>query len=166
MVAGFYVQLQPKHTVRVFESVREAARWLGAPDGVALRTLVAVLSQPPAQEDGVVPRLRAWLSQHPRVGSPSAAAKALSLSARTLQRKLRAACTTFSAQARAVKLERAQQLLRETDWKLAAVAHEVGFDSSQRLATTFRQATGLTPSAFRAQFRAEIAGARPPASRD
>jgi len=160
MVAGFYVQLQPRHPVRVFEELTAATRWLAPDDGRALRALVAALEVPPAQRDGAVPALRRWLGEHPHRPSPAEAARALSLSTRTLQRRLREHRTSFSAQLRQVRVELAQRLLRDTEWKLAAVAQEVGFDSSQRLATAFREQALLTPSAFRAQFRAEL-GAEP-----
>ena len=45
---------------------------------------------------------------------------------------------------------------RDTDWKLTHVAQEVGFSSSQRLATAFREVLGLTPTAFRANARGGV----------
>ncbi len=156
MVAGFYVQLQPRHPVRVFEVLSPAAKWLAPRDADALRELVRALEAPPAAEDAVLAPLRGWLREHLQRPAPAAAAQTLGLSTRTLQRRLRAQGTTFGAQLRRVRVELAQHLLRETDWKLATIAQELGFDSSQRLSTTFRSVTRSTPSAFRAQHRAEL----------
>lgn len=154
MVSGFYVQLEALHPVRVFEQPAQARRWLAPDDPKALRALIAALDAPPPR--GALEALRDWLRAHPQQVELSGAARALSLSPRTLQRRLREHRTTFQAQLREVRVELAQRLLRETDWKLAAIAQEVGFDSSQRLATSFRRHTRLTPSAFRARARASL----------
>jgi AraC-like DNA-binding protein len=63
------------------------------------------------------------------------------------------------------RVERAQTLLRDTDWKLTHVAQEVGFSSSQRLATAFRGVLGLTPTAFRTRARGGVARGRTSLSR-
>ncbi|MFZ5446514.1 MAG: helix-turn-helix transcriptional regulator [Myxococcota bacterium] len=155
MVSGFYVQLEALHAVRLFDDVTSAARWLAPEDTAALKTLTRAFAQPPVTP-GALDSLRAWLHQNCQRAELSMAARALGVSPRTLQRRLREAKTTFLAQLRVVRVELAQRLLRETDWKLAAIAQEVGFDSSQRLATSFRRHTQLTPSAFRAQARAAL----------
>ncbi len=53
------------------------------------------------------------------------------------------------AYARRLRLRCAQQMLRETDISVTAIAHELGFSSSQHLATAFGQHYGLTPTAYR-----------------
>lgn len=161
MVAGFYVQLEPRHPVRVFESLRPAVRWLDPVDKPALRRLVAALEAPPPN-GGLLADLVAWLREHRQRPSFEGAAKTLGLSGRTLQRRLRDARTTFKDQVRQVRVELAQKLLRDTDWKLAAIAQEAGFDSSQRLATSFRRHLGVTPTEFRARFRSAV-NVTPPA---
>lgn len=50
---------------------------------------------------------------------------------------------------RAVRLERAAQLLAETDLPIIQVAFEVGYGSHEALTHAFRRDLGMTPSAFR-----------------
>lgn len=47
------------------------------------------------------------------------------------------------------RIEEARRLLRETDLDITSIAMELGFASSQHLATQFRAETGVTPSACR-----------------
>jgi len=54
---------------------------------------------------------------------------------------------------RRVRLERARQLLADTDWPVPQVATASGFTSREYLAYAFKQATGLTPRAFRQRVR-------------
>ena len=49
-----------------------------------------------------------------------------------------------------VRMERAKTLLRETAMKVIDIALECGFSSSQYFANTFKHATGMTPSDYRA----------------
>lgn len=51
------------------------------------------------------------------------------------------------------RIERAKQLLRETDMTVTAIAYAVGCGSPSRFTLLFRRATGLTPSAYRISFR-------------
>jgi AraC-like DNA-binding protein len=156
MVAGFYVQLPPRHPVRVFDSVAKAARWLNPSDRKALRALVSALRAPPRGAGGTMATLREWLRVNRHHARPDDAARALGLSKRTLQRRLREKGTAFRAQLRQVRVELAERLLRDTDWKLLAIAQDVGFDSSQQFATMFRASTGLSPSEFRGRYRAQL----------
>jgi AraC-like DNA-binding protein len=155
MVAGFYVQLTPGHPVRVFESEKEACAWLAPEAPGELRALRAEL-QRDASEASLVPTLRRWLAEHAEVSRAPQAAKALGVSVRTLHRKLAAEATAFHQELRRARVERAQALLRDTEWKLAHVAQECGFSSGQRLATAFREVLGMTPTAFRAEARAGV----------
>lgn len=158
MVAGFYVQLTPGHPVRVFDSEREACAWL-APDAKGeLTQLVDELHR--ETQPSFLPALREWLAEHPEATRAPDAAKAFGLSARTLHRRLASEQSAFHLELRRARVERAQALLRDTDWKLTHVAHEVGFPSGQHLATAFREVLGLTPSAFRAEARGGIAKSR------
>lgn len=51
------------------------------------------------------------------------------------------------------RMERAKQMLRETDSPVAAVAYTLGCGSQSRFTILFRRATGTTPSAYRASFK-------------
>lgn len=48
-----------------------------------------------------------------------------------------------------VRIERAQQLLRETKKSVTAIALETGFNSGQYFCTVFRRYVGVTPAGFR-----------------
>jgi AraC-like DNA-binding protein len=48
-----------------------------------------------------------------------------------------------------LRIERAQQLLRETELTVTQICHRVGFNSLSHFTTTFRQHTGVSPSAYR-----------------
>ncbi|MBL8914058.1 MAG: helix-turn-helix transcriptional regulator [Archangium sp.] len=103
-----------------------------------------------------LPTLRRWLAEHPEATRAPDAARALGLSTRTLHRRLAEEASAFHLELRRARVERAQTLLRDTDWKLTHIAQEVGFPSSQRLATAFREVLGLTPTAFRASARGGV----------
>jgi LacI family transcriptional regulator len=60
---------------------------------------------------------------------------------------------SISEEIRRVHLERSRQLLLQTDMSLAAVALNSGFLDGRQLSVVYRRETGLTPSAFRRQFR-------------
>jgi AraC family transcriptional regulator len=50
----------------------------------------------------------------------------------------------------ALRVERARQLLAETDLSISELSARVGYSSPSHFSKSFRQATGLTPRAFRA----------------
>jgi AraC family transcriptional regulator len=50
------------------------------------------------------------------------------------------------------KLERAQQMLRESRMQLATIAECLGFTSQSHFTRAFRQFSGQTPSEFRRRF--------------
>lgn len=78
------------------------------------------------------------------------AAEALQMSVRTLQRELSRAGTTFRVLTNIVRLRRAKALLAETTASVTEIALELGYSSSPHFARAFRNATGRSPSEFRA----------------
>ncbi len=54
---------------------------------------------------------------------------------------------------RRVRIERAMELLRSTDWAISRVAQTAGFGNPGRFATTFREWVGESPKAFRERCR-------------
>jgi LacI family transcriptional regulator len=60
-----------------------------------------------------------------------------------------------------VRLQRAKQLLIETDLPLSAIAQRTGFSHVEYLCAAFRQATGLPPGTYRRE-HARLAGAGGP----
>jgi transcriptional regulator GlxA family with amidase domain len=60
------------------------------------------------------------------------------------------------------RVERAMELLRETDREVTAICFDVGFNSLGTFSRTFREIVGEPPSAYRSRFAAD-AGLRVPA---
>ena len=60
---------------------------------------------------------------------------------------------TVHAEIQRVRLERAKQLLAETDLPIPKVAEATGYGSASYLGQVFRQALGTTPARFRRQVR-------------
>ena len=50
------------------------------------------------------------------------------------------------------RLERAAELLRNTDWTVAAICARIGLSSVGSFTTSFGRAYGLSPTAYRAAF--------------
>lgn len=74
----------------------------------------------------------------------------LHISRSLLEQKMRKAIgRTPLAEIRRVRVERARQLLAETDLHMSAIAHASGFTSDVRLSSVFRQLTGRTPTEYR-----------------
>jgi AraC-like DNA-binding protein len=48
-----------------------------------------------------------------------------------------------------LRIDRAMALLRETELTVTQICHRVGFNSLSHFTTTFRQHTGVSPSAYR-----------------
>ena len=80
--------------------------------------------------------------------------KASGVSRSALHVRFRAALgRSVLAEIQRARIGRVQELLANTDYKLAAVAERCGFSNSQRLSVLFRQITGFSPSAYRRQFQ-------------
>ncbi|HEY7422916.1 MAG TPA: helix-turn-helix transcriptional regulator, partial [Gemmataceae bacterium] len=77
-----------------------------------------------------------------------------SLSPSTMQRRFKALLgRTPKQEMLRVQLERAKQLLAETDLTVAEVAAKCGFGELKRLSETFRAGVGLAPLTYRKQLR-------------
>ncbi len=84
-------------------------------------------------------------------GAPSreTIAAQLGISSRSLHRKLELAGTHYGAELRAVRLELALELLRDSELPVREVSERLGFSTQQAFLKWFKQATGRTPGAFR-----------------
>lgn len=77
-------------------------------------------------------------------------ARALHISESHLARFYRSETgTTLAARIRALRIDHAKRLLRETSLTVTNIAMEVGFDSFSHFSLIFRRATGKSPSDFR-----------------
>jgi AraC-like DNA-binding protein len=110
------------------------------PDDLAARTRIAIAAELPGRE--------------PKI---TGAARRLGTSARTLQRRLAAAGTTFARIVDDVRRERAEAFLRAGDVSVAEVSWLVGFSEQSAFTRAFRRWTGMSPTELRR------AAARPPA---
>ena len=54
-----------------------------------------------------------------------------------------------------LRLNRAKELLRETDHKSGQIALEVGYNDSHYFSYLFKKNTGLTPGEYRSQYENE-----------
>jgi LacI family transcriptional regulator len=80
--------------------------------------------------------------------------RAVPVGRRTLERRFRATLRRgLWEEIRRVRMEHARRLLAETDLPMTAVADGSGFPNAKELSTVFRQETGLTPTAYRRQYR-------------
>lgn len=151
VVAGFFQVLPRPYPVRVFDRAPEALAWLDRPLDFCQELTRAYLEA--TRTSPLVTSLRAYLEAHLPEASICAAAKVLSTSERTLQRKLSEVGTTFLDELSAARLRVAQRLLLDTDAPLTRIAFDVGCSSLQHFSAFFRKQTGESPSAWRARMR-------------
>lgn len=78
-----------------------------------------------------------------------ALARALGVSTRTLERKLRAEGTSYRRLVDEARRARAERLLGRADLSMAEVAAHVGYSDVANFTRAFRRWTGTTPGAFR-----------------
>ena len=83
--------------------------------------------------------------------TPAGVARCLKLSARTLQRKLNEAGTTFSAVLEDTRLEMSQRYLKQPDLEINEIAYLLGFAEAGNFARAFRRWVGSSPSDYRTQ---------------
>lgn len=130
-----------------------------------IRIHLELVQRPPApapaaaahadMDDVVVAAAKSFIEQH-LARSPSL--NEIASAAGTYREKLnesfrqRTGLTVFSF-IRERRIERSQQLLRETRMGITDIADQIGFNSAANFATAFRERVGLTPSAFRQSLR-------------
>jgi AraC-like DNA-binding protein len=95
--------------------------------------------------------VRRVLSSELSEGVPDleAVARALGMSARTLQRRLRAEGTSFAAVLGDLRHELAQPLLRDGGLGVSEVAFLMGYEDTRSFQRSFQRRTGLSPRAYR-----------------
>jgi LacI family transcriptional regulator, galactose operon repressor len=122
------------------------------PVGVVTRRSTEVL----AVEDRHVATAMRFIREHACEGiDVSDVLKAVPLSRSTLERRFaRALGCSPKDEILRVRLERAKQLLAETELSLAIIAEKVGIEHSEYLNVIFKKRMRMTPGQFRAQSRA------------
>jgi AraC-like DNA-binding protein len=109
------------------------------------------------EDSSVGGRLRRLLATELEVGSLDlrAAAKRLSMSPRTLQRRLAAEETTYGRVLDEVRRDLALARLRSPDASIGEVAYLTGFSELSTFYRAFKRWTGQTPSEYRSSSRSE-----------
>jgi AraC-like DNA-binding protein len=112
-----------------------------------------LLAQRALAADGIVARVTTVLTQRLPDGQARLApvAAELGLSARTLQRKLADAGSSFQQVLDGVRFALAQDYLRRRELGLADVAFLLGFQDQSAFTHAFREWSGVNPGAWRAQ---------------
>jgi AraC-like DNA-binding protein len=85
---------------------------------------------------------------------PEVAAR-LAMSEATLRRRLSAEGTTFGELLTDVRMSFAMTVLQSTDYSVARIASDVGYESASRFAIRFRERFGFAPTAIRGHRRAD-----------
>ena len=153
LVAGFSEVVAAPYATQVFTDPHEALAWLDRSDPAADLLWLEELYAAVRGGGALLASLREVLQRDLTQVSLADAAAALRLSARTLQRRLSVADTSFQGEVDAARVAAAQVLLLRDGAKVTAVAVEVGCASSQHFSTLFRRVTGLSPSEWRARQR-------------
>lgn len=152
MLAGMVPMLGGAFPMKFFSDAGEALDWLGwARDTDAIATLDEARKLA-ADARGITPtihQLRAWLATDLIGPSLESAARSLGTSARTLQRELQTANTSFTAEVQAARVREACRLLAETDEKIEVIARTVGCSTASQLSTLFRKVVDETPARYR-----------------
>jgi LacI family transcriptional regulator len=132
-----------------------AAPVLVAPEGIVTRHSTEVLK---ISDEAVVSAVR-FIRLH--AANPISVADVLEevmVSRRNLERRFRMALgRSLLDEIRRVRIDRARELLRDTDFDMPVIAGKCGFMSHVRFSTVFRQITGKTPTDFRRTHRARRA---------
>jgi AraC-like DNA-binding protein len=157
MLAGMVPMLGGAFPMKFFDGAADALDWLGwARDASAIATLDEA-RQLAADARGITPtihQLRSWLATDLIGPSLESAARSLGTSARTLQRELQSADTSFTAEVQAARVREACRLLAETDEKVEVIARTVGCSTASQLSTLFRKVVGETPAVYRERLTA------------
>lgn len=153
IAGGFFSVIPAPFHVEVFDNSASALDCLGARDSAQLaisldESVATWMGMPP-----IVAALRTHLASSLVQPDIDAAAAALSVSTRTLQRKLTAEGTRFQREVMLARLEAVIARLEESDHPLAAIAFDTGFSSPQHMSRAFRKHVGQSPGDYRAGCR-------------
>ena len=118
---------------------------------VVLDRHAAELSARYPREDSLRERVRNLIKDELRGGNASIerVAKQVGMSARSLQRKLRAEGTSHQELLDEMRRDLAMRYLREPEMAVCEVAYLLGFSESSAFHRAFKRWTGITPNEFR-----------------
>lgn len=105
----------------------------------------------------VTKRLQSVKEQLPTHNKISDIAKEGGFSVSSLQKKLKASYGKSPKQLQLeMRLDKALSLLRSSDQSIAAISFQVGYENASSFTNIFKKHFGLTPSEYRAQYRASM----------
>ena len=140
------VRVAARHSRRTMNSLEP----IEAPPSSRLpRSLDLTLSRP--AEAPLISQLRGVLAANLRGATLDGCARAMHLSGRTLQRRLRSEATSFQNELCKARVRAGKHQIRAGRGKLTHIALEVGCASLQHFSLLFRTHTGMPPSAWRAR---------------
>jgi AraC-like DNA-binding protein len=149
LAAGLPKVAEISFSVRLFDEPRRALEWLDVTSADKLFDELDRLQAAACGVDPLVRDLRALLASQLRTVTVRRAAADLRLSPRTLQRRLQFLRTSFQNELDHVRVEVAQQLLRQTKLGIKEVAFEVGCASASHFSELFARLAGVLPSEWR-----------------
>ena len=152
VAAGFTKLVRVPFPAEIFDDVAKALSWLGCDDDALLLDELGRVRSEARAVAPVVRDLATFLQRHPEA-TPLEAARALALSTRSLQRRLREQDTTFRRELDGARVRLAQRMLEDTEASITEVALQVGLTSPQHLSTLFHRCGHESPSAWRARVR-------------
>ena len=101
-------------------------------------------------ESGPIGRIRRYVQSHLSSVSLLKAADHMQMNPAYLSRYFKEKTgENFVDYCKAVKLEKARRLLRETNMKIYEIAYELGYSNAQHFSTVFRENEGMTPLEYR-----------------
>lgn len=159
LLTGALVSLPTGQRVQVVHELDTGLAHLAHPDAPAAHAEAQARAAEASAVAPLVARLRAVLTCDLERVSVTACAAALGQSARSLQRHLALAGTSFSEVLLQARLDAACELLEHTDGKIEAIAARTGFGSASRLSAFLRREHALTASEVRARAREPLARA-------
>jgi len=148
-IASLLPALGPGDAFRAFENVGEAYRWADPRDGARAQTDVDALVETLHGDARMVAEALRWITAHLREADVVRCAAAVSLSPRSLQRRLSVRRRSFRALVAEARVNAALTLLKTTDLKVEVVARQVGCSSSSQLGVLLRRWGHPPPSSSR-----------------
>jgi AraC-like DNA-binding protein len=122
---------------------------LGVEEAAGLARTLEHITANARAEPRMVAALRAHIIANLASASVATASRALGVSARSLQRALASAGTSFVHELQTSRVRQAASLLTGSDWKIERISAHVGFSSVSHFRTVFQQERGVSPSAYR-----------------
>lgn len=149
VAAGFLDTVPPTFRATVWSEPEAALASLGVRDPSAVAEAIDAAYEDAAGSPRALEALRAWLEKNLDESTLEIAARSLAMSARTLQRRLGEAGTSFVDELGKARVRVAQRMLLDSDVPISTIALDVGCASPQHFASLFKKHVGETPTDYR-----------------